>query len=169
MRKYLPHEEIIEDLKERFWKKVEDVSFFTDEDCWLWIGGTDTNGYGQIHFRREMRMAHRISWWIYKDYCQSNLLDTPEICVLHKCDSPLCINPNHLFLGTRADNNKDKMEKGRATNGLIIEKKGKLFCIYGHEFTLENIKVGNDRKRRCLKCMKKRSKEYRLMKLMSNI
>ncbi len=57
--------------------------------------------------RKKAIAAHRAAWMMWKG-------DIPEgICVLHKCDNPKCINPEHLFLGTRIDNNIDKFKKGR--------------------------------------------------------
>src|SRR6266446_2571111 len=153
-RFYYPHDPIIGDLKERFWKKVDILDgFATDEDCWLWTAATDTKGYGIIHFKRKQYLAHRISYWIYKQYCQSNLLRTPEICVLHRCDSPACINPSHLFLGTVADNNKDMYNKKRSHNQNITH------CPSGHEYTEKNTYINSYGGRICRKCGSIRSRK----------
>jgi hypothetical protein len=76
--------------------------------CYLWLGApTSNNGYG--HFRHNGRSykAHRYSWIMHRGDIP------PGMCVLHKCDTPSCVNIDHLFLGTPADNNRDMAQKGR--------------------------------------------------------
>jgi len=93
-----------EDVLERFWKKVE---IGTPEDCWLWTGAR-VGGYGSFTYLGGARKAHRISWGIRNGYIpESNL------CVCHKCDTALCVNPDHFFLGTVAQNIADRDAKGR--------------------------------------------------------
>lgn len=97
----------------RFWRKVYNVSFATDEDCWLWKGSVDTSGYGQImDDNKRLQKAHRISWIIYKGPIPEGLI------VLHQCDTPACINPSHLRLGTKQDNATDRDTKKRWRKGL---------------------------------------------------
>lgn len=75
--------------------------------CWLWKGCVDGSGYGQVKDKGRIWKSHRYSFSIYVG-------DIPEgLCVLHTCDVPSCVNPEHLFLGTKADNTKDMIEKGR--------------------------------------------------------
>jgi hypothetical protein len=96
-------------VADRFWEKVQKT-----DDCWNWIGQLDRKGYGTLGSGgREGRMthAHRIAWAIL-------IGDIPDrMNVLHKCDNRRCVNPDHLFLGTNADNMKDKIAKGRQTRG----------------------------------------------------
>lgn len=92
--------------EERFWRKVNKT-----ETCWLWTAATDGHGYGVFGWAdRKMKLAHRLSWEISNGKIQDGL------CVLHRCDVPLCVNPHHLFLGTRGDNNRDRELKGRGNH-----------------------------------------------------
>lgn len=75
--------------------------------CWLWLGYCDKNGYGGFGYNWKMRIAHRFS---YEAFCGPI---TNGLHVLHKCDTPSCVNPDHLFLGTELDNARDKHAKGR--------------------------------------------------------
>lgn len=80
----------------------------SESNCWDWKKSKNKSGYGQIMFKRKSCLAHRISWIIFKD----EIIDKSN--VLHKCDNPSCINPDHLFLGTQQDNIKDMFNKKRS-------------------------------------------------------
>lgn len=87
----------------RFWSKVTRSS-----GCWLWRGYRKSL-YGSIMFKRRAIGAHVFS------YMLAHALDAPPaLLVLHTCDTPLCVNPQHLFLGTHKDNYEDMRQKGRA-------------------------------------------------------
>lgn len=87
-------------------------------DCWIWQGGKDKDGYGQCQSSRwgEELGVSRSHQMAYLTWVGSNPY---HLCVCHTCDTPSCINPEHLFLGTVAENNQDKINKGRH----IIERK----------------------------------------------
>lgn len=89
-------------LPERFWSKVDKRG---PNDCWEWKAGRHTQGYGLFWFEGTTHRAHRL------------VMGEPKLHVLHTCDNPPCCNPNHLFLGTDADNMEDKVLKGRARGG----------------------------------------------------
>lgn len=91
-------------LGERFWDKVK-----IGTDCWEWIGCKFRNGYGLIMDNRRSLLAHRVSWNLHFG-------DTEGLFVLHRCDNPSCVNPNHLFLGTQLDNIRDMDFKRRRVN-----------------------------------------------------
>ena len=95
-----------EPLEVRFWRFVA-----KSEGCWLWTGANTGSPmkYGRIGdgTGKGALKAHRASWLIHFGAIPNGLW------VLHKCDNPLCVRPDHLFLGTRADNMKDAFDKGR--------------------------------------------------------
>ena len=86
----------------RFFSKV----LITD-DCWLWQGGMDADGYGLFQLDGKQWRAHRYSQHIH------NGLDNALPVVMHTCDNPRCVNPNHLVNGTVQQNSLDKISKGR--------------------------------------------------------
>lgn len=90
---------------ERFWQKVDRRG---NEQCWIWISVRNSDGYGQFRTGGAfMDKAHRESWRMANG-------PIPEgLSVLHRCDNPSCVNPNHLFLGTQQDNIADMLRKGR--------------------------------------------------------
>lgn len=99
---------------ELFWRKVEvlEVSL-----CWPWKAALNEKGYGRFaeylgggKFNRKLRvwLAHRYAFKLTYGGID------PSACACHKCDNPACCNPTHIFLGTRADNNRDMRAKGRA-------------------------------------------------------
>ena len=96
------------DIADRIESRSE---YVTESGCKIWMGTLDKKGYGTLTFNSKPQFAHRLSYKIAFG-------DIPDgLCVLHKCDTPSCINPNHLFLGTQSENMIDKVKKGRGACG----------------------------------------------------
>jgi hypothetical protein len=104
-------------LSERFMEKVEPEP---NSGCWLWIGGRHAGGYGMIavqtglivppEYGWEMVTAHRVAYELFVG-------PAGPLFVCHRCDTPPCVNPGHLFLGTNEVNVRDMFDKGRQRVG----------------------------------------------------
>lgn len=116
MRSMLPvkrgNQSSTKDLRTRFLSHVA----FGASDCWYWVGSTDALGYGRFTHPQENK-AHRAALRLFKG-------DIPDgLRVMHQCDTRCCVNPDHLHIGTQADNVADMVRKGRhRTKPLCGEK-----------------------------------------------
>jgi hypothetical protein len=99
-------------LNSRFWSKVNITDLF---DCWNWNSTKNKQGYGHITIENKTIKAHRFSYFINFGTIPDNL------CVLHHCNNPSCVNPAHLYLGTTQDNTNDMLNANRQAKG---EKNG---------------------------------------------
>ena len=94
-------------VAERFWEHVP-LLLREPEECWEW-SGAKSQGYGQIWYKGKQVGAHRLSWILHHGEPKSN-----RAYVLHACDTPSCVNPKHLYLGTHLDNMRDMRDRGRS-------------------------------------------------------
>lgn len=140
------------DPKIRFFKHVHKT-----DSCWIWTGSRRGRGYGGFLYRGKVAQAHRVSYELFVGPTK------PDLQVCHSCDNPPCVNPAHLFLGTKTDNMRDASKKGRLFN----PNKGKTFCIHGHLLTPENVRIRANGSRECRECRRnyeRRNPRYRRAK-----
>lgn len=89
-------------LSERFWERVDKSG-----ECWVYTGYTNPKGYGVVGLESGNKFAHRVAWEL------TNGLIPDGLWVLHRCDNPPCVRPEHLWLGDNTDNQRDSVRKGR--------------------------------------------------------
>lgn len=110
----------LDEIKIRFWQKVDKRG---DDECWLWLASKRNKGYGAFAFTPKSTgklvqgRAHRFSFEIHTGPIGDSM-------VLHKCDTPACVNPSHLFLGSNKDNVRDMVSKGRHVAGGTYSRDG---------------------------------------------
>ena len=144
------------DLPARFWSKVNKagpVHPTLETACWVWLAAT-RDGYGEIGIAgRSPQQAHRIAW-------EMTVGPIPDgFNVLHNCDNPPCVNPSHLFLGTKKDNTQDMIAKGRSKLGL--NQAEKTHCPRSHPYDDLNTiywRNGGRLRRRCGECARTRER-----------
>lgn len=97
-----------ETFEERFWSRVNRTSDTTQ--CWEWMAGRGSNGYGEIKFNGKPYGSHIIAWYLTNQIM-------PTLQILHSCDNKVCCNPNHLREGTHQENMQDKVDRNRQQRG----------------------------------------------------
>lgn len=134
----------------RFWKYVSPEP---NSGCWLWEGSVDKRGYGQIRSHNSgpgsLRYATHISLEIHDRKLP------PGMNACHKCDIPLCVNPDHLFHGTQKDNSADSWAKGRASKpppSVKGRQKLTTHCPFGHQMAGINLYIAPSGARMCRTC-----------------
>jgi len=98
-----------DDFEKRFWSKVS-----KGHSCWDWEAARNSKGYGRFWLNGKTVNAHRLAYCLYHGL---ELVDIRGECICHSCDNPSCCNPEHLWLGTDADNIWDRDNKGRGNKG----------------------------------------------------
>lgn len=140
-------------LERAFWLRVDKRS---PGECWPWTGNS-CQGYGRIAVCREYFYAHRIAWAIHNGR-------PPRIgeIIRHQCDNPICVNPQHLLIGTNADNMLDAKLRMRSSN---IRK---THCPQGHPYSAENTALeysqgtlGTITHRKCRACRRERQRRLK--------
>jgi len=135
-------------IRERFWPKV-----YKTLGCWIWNAGKTSRdlsrGYGIFWLNGRKVLSHRVSWEIHNGPIPKGMN------VLHDCDNPPCVNPEHLWLGTHSDNIQDAADKGLLTH---VGKARLTHCPSGHPY------IDTDRNcrghRECKTCLKIRRKRF---------
>lgn len=102
-------------IEKRFWDKVKKTDY-----CWEWTGYRLKSGHGQFGTSKKVGYAYRFSWELHNGKIPKGK------CILHKCDNGGCVNPEHLFIGTQADNVRDMHEKNRGKYSLTKEQVTKI-------------------------------------------
>lgn len=132
---------ISEKRREVFWSRAHPEP---NTGCWLWAGGLSSRGRAMFSISGSKNcFASRLAYMLARGPIADGL------CVCHTCDVPLCVNPDHLFLGTQQENLADMRSKGRSG---IHPWKNLTHCRRGHLRTPENIRVIRGRWSRCKLC-----------------
>lgn len=140
------------DAPERIWADTffwPNVVVRGKDDCWMWTGQVMGRGYGSLRTARGSRPvgAHRFSWSIRNGRWPSD-----GMVIMHSCDVPSCVNPDHLSEGTQSQNIQDCVKKGRHVPFRPAKKK---ICKNGHKLSGDNVEYVLSRgtpTRRCIKC-----------------
>jgi hypothetical protein len=128
-------------IDETFWARVDQSG-----ECWLWQGSRNAKGYGTLQrhaVQPTPMLAHRYAWMLAVGSIPDGLN------VLHTCDTPACVRPAHLFLGTLADNNADMRAKGRAS---APPMRWHGLCKRGHPLTAANRAPASNGRTYCRTC-----------------
>jgi hypothetical protein len=132
---------------DRIWSRLD-----RSGRCWLWRGTRTLAGYGQVQICNQRLYLHRLVYeWVRGEIPEGHV-------IMHTCDTPACVNPAHLRVGTQSDNMQDAAQKGRMNNWM----RDRVACKNGHPFEGRNVAIhyeGKYRIRRCRTCARVRMRE----------
>lgn len=131
-------------LQDRFWQYVDKRS---DIECWPWLASKREFGYGWFRISNRMYNAHRVSWALAHKVDLKTI--SRDVCILHICDNPPCVNPNHLREGDRKQNIADMVEKRRQYRPLG-EKNPKAKLTWEHIHKIRKLRAYLTRKQLAL-------------------
>lgn len=126
--------------------------------CWLWLRGFNWGGYGRVTVGGRRRRAHRLSY----ELAYGPIPLFMNVC--HRCDTPACINPDHLFIGDHSANARDMVAKGRYRGPVAAWRRTGL-CQSGHDVSVTGVRRFKRPDGRsevvCLACQRDRTRKYR--------
>lgn len=138
---------------ERFRVKLADAER-VEGGCLIWRANRpNKNGYAMLSAGRVREYVHRLAWINAR-----GSIDGLHVC--HRCDTPLCVEPTHLFLGTQADNTRDMFEKGRGATGGLQRRGLWTHCKNGHPLSGENLYLYPSGRRECWTCKLERRRQW---------
>lgn len=118
---------MVKNTEAKFWARVAKT-----DSCWIWTGLKIRQGYGRFSLNGKNWLAHRLAFlFTYGEF-------PDDLCVLHNCDNPSCVRPDHLRLGSIRDNNADTMVRGRHRHGEAVDASGENNNF--HRFTWQQIR-----------------------------
>lgn len=127
---------------------LQKVDFEPSCGCWLWTGGQGNGGYGLMRYEGRLVVAHRAVYMVLRGPIP------PRLYLLHRCDTPQCVNPDHLTPGTQKENVADAKRKGRFLGDLTpdqvrhIRRREKSITEYAAEYGMTPAAIGNIMHRR---------------------
>ena len=126
-------------------------------DCWEWTGAK-SRGYGQLTHQGKHTTAHRFVFGMFREPIKDGAW------VLHHCDNRSCVNPDHLYQGSPADNRQDMLKRGRWSHKWA----SRIACSVGHLYGTANFRIARDGSRVCRTCQREAMRKYRAKQLTTN-